>query len=81
MLLGVEDPTPGRLFGCDSFVDLAQPWLALGTFAVTKPAWTLPFAVPNLASLRGVTVASQAWFVTSSGVQATNGVALTLGNR
>jgi len=68
--------------GCRIYVDPASIALAAG-FLVAKPDWTLPFFLPNDASLHGVRADLQALMGPTAaplGFELTNGVLLTLGN-
>lgn len=82
MLLAIGDiasravyPTPG----CISEVDLLAPLVVLPA-AMTSPSWSATIAVPNDASLRGATLAWQAFFVGGglSGLEASNAVHMTV---
>jgi len=68
--------------GCRIYLDLPSIAIA-AAFPVPKPDWTLPFFIPNSASLNGVRADMQALLLPTAapfGFDLTNGVFLTLGN-
>ncbi|MCB9890044.1 MAG: hypothetical protein H6833_00160 [Planctomycetes bacterium] len=66
--------------GCFSYVDLWAPLFVVDAFVTTISDWSRTLNVPADTKLLGQHFATQAWYVSPAGVEATNGVALTLGS-
>ena len=69
--------------GCNSYINLLSFWMPLSTFGVpASGSWTQNYPVPNDATLKGVRVAFQTWYIILPALQweMSNGVFSALGN-